>query len=109
MTGRFEEDARPSVCVCASRSIASFAPGQQRQVLAVAGQHRLDDGGVDLVGRELGAELLDDVDRPLLRAHAEHVAGGRVLPLAAVGGDDVLAGLVPGLLGVHQDPVQIEI
>src|SRR4029079_9373551 len=70
--------------------------------------HRLDHRAVDLVGRQLRAELLDDVDRPFLRAHAEHVARGRVLPRAAVGGHDVLAGLIPGLLGVHEDPVQVE-
>ena len=77
-------------------------------MLAVAGGHQLDDVGVDLFGRNVDAELVVDVPRPLRRAHAHHRPLCLVVVAAAVLADVALADLVPDRLAVDDDAVEVE-
>ena len=89
ISGRFDDEATASGTAAASRSTASTAPREQRQALAVAGEHAPHDLVVDL-GRRLGeAELLVHVARPLRRAHAHHRRLRAVVPAAAALADEL--------------------
>jgi energy-coupling factor transporter ATP-binding protein EcfA2 len=57
--------------------------GDQGQMLAVESLHPLYDGGRDLLGRHLHAELLMHVAGPLDRAHPHHLLRGAPAPAAA--------------------------
>src|SRR5690606_31460236 len=67
----------------------------ERQVLAVAALEPRDDGPVDLLGRQVDAELLVDVARPLRRAHPHHRLGRPGPPGAAALADDLAPRSVP--------------
>ena len=108
MSSRFDDDASPSGQRAASRSTASLAPGERGKVLAVGRGEALDHLAVDLLRRLGQADLLVHVARPLCRAHAHHVLLRLVVPAAAALLGELLAGLVPDLLGVEQQAVEIE-
>ena len=79
-----------------------------RKVLAIELRHPLDDLPADLLGRLGKADHVMHVARPLQGAHAHHVPLGVLVPAAAALLGELLAGLVPHLLGVEQDAVEVE-
>ena len=90
------------------RRTASSAPGNERQALPVERLEPPHDLGRDLLGRVGQADHVVHVPRPLRRAHAHHrplrVLGPAGAPLLR----DLPARLVPELLGVEQDSVEVE-
>jgi hypothetical protein len=99
------EGQRPALREALDRGLGA---GDHREVLAVAILESADDLGVDLVGRLREAYDIVHVARPLGRAHAHHVPLGALVPAAAALFGELLAGLVPDLLGVEQEAVQVE-
>ena len=82
--------------------------GDQRQLVAVARRHQVDDLGGDLVRRLRQADVLVHVPRPLGRAHPHHrPLRLRAVPAAALV-REALPDLVPQLLRLDQHAVQVE-
>ncbi len=82
--------------------------GDERQVLGVAIAERVDDPVVDLARGEPDAHLVAHVLRPL---HGVGAHEGRLIvlaPVATVPGGELLADFVPLLLGLDEDPVEVE-
>ena len=70
--------------------------------------HPLDDDPVQLLGRLREPELVVEVARPLRGAHPHHVRLRTVVPAAAALADQTLAHLVPDLLRVQEQAVEVE-
>ena len=64
--------------------------------------------GRDLVGPVREPEFVVHVARPLERAHAHHVRLRAVVPAPASLAYERLANRVPDLLGVEEQPVEVE-
>src|SRR6185437_6424898 len=98
----------------AERELGGEAPhrleraGQPRRPGRIALEHALDDDAVDLLGRLGEADALVHVPRPLRRAHAHHVPLRARVPAAAALLRERLPHVVPHLLGVDQDAVEVE-
>ncbi len=80
----------------------------QGQAVPVAREHAPHDLCGDLVGLIRDAEVLVEVPGPLGRAHAHHRPLRLVVVAAAALADEGLANLVPDLLALDQDAVQVE-
>ncbi len=109
MSSRFDDDAsarrKPAA---ASRSTVSTRARDDRQVGLVAREHPTNDLGVDHLGRLAEPDGLVEVPRPLARAHAHHrLLGLRRVPAAPLVGQ-LLAHLVPQVLGVDEHAVHVE-
>jgi hypothetical protein len=82
--------------------------GDGRQKLAVKLSQAANDLAADLLGRLGQADHVVHVPGPLERAHAHHVPLGVLVPAAAMLPCELLAGLVPDLLRVEEDAVEVE-
>src|SRR5207302_537390 len=82
--------------------------GEERQPLAVALAHPPDDLGADLLGWLAEPDHVVHVARPTRRAHAHPVPLRALAPAAAALARELLADLVPELLGVEEDAVEVE-
>ena len=80
----------------------------QRQPLPVAREHAAHHLGGDLVGLVGHAELLVQVARPFVRAHAHHRALCLLVVAAAALEHERSAHLVPDLLRLDEHAVQVE-
>ena len=80
----------------------------QRQPLAIDLFEAAHDVGRDLLRRVGNAELVVHVARPLDGAHAHHLGLRPIVPPAASLLHQLLAHLVPHLLAVQQDSVEVE-
>ena len=67
-----------------------------------------DDLGADLLRRLAEPDHVVHVARPLRRAHAHHVPLRALVPAAAALAGELLAYLVPDLLGVEKHAVEVE-
>ena len=82
--------------------------GDERQVLRVPSEHSAYDLVVDVRRRVREADDVGHVARPLGRTHAHHVRLCVVVPATAAFVRKLLAHLVPGVLRVDDDAVEIE-
>ena len=80
----------------------------QRKLGVVAFEQSPDDLVVDLLRRLREPELVVHVARPFGRAHPHHVRLGAVVPPPAALAHEPLAHVVPDLLRVDDDAVEIE-
>ncbi len=77
-------------------------------MLAIAVRHPGYDGLCHNRCRTRYPNGVDEIGRPLLRAHAQHQVGGIVGPRSVVLGGESAADLVPDALGVDQHSVEVE-
>ena len=108
ISSRFDDDATPSGQCAASSLHGIDGTVDQRQVLGVADEHPADDLAVDLVRRLRQADHLVHVARPLGGAHAHHVRLRLFAPASAAFAGEALPDLVPELLAVDDDAVEVE-
>ena len=108
MSGRFDEEAIAERPPLADPSHGLERAGHERQPLAVQSLEPFHDLRRDLLGRIRHAEHVAHVPRPLRRAHAHHGPLRVVTPATAAFLGDLAPRLVPQLLGVEQDAVEIE-
>ena len=108
ITSRFDDEARPSGHLAASRSTASTAPGTSGSDSLVTREQPPHDLGVDLLGRLGEPDHVVHVPGPFGRAHSHHVRLGAVVPAAAALARELLADLVPELLRVDQHAVHVQ-
>jgi hypothetical protein len=80
----------------------------QRQPVSVPLRHPPHHLRRELLGRLPESELVAQVARPLGRAHSHHRRLRARVPTAATLVDERLAHLVPHLLGLEQDAVEVE-
>ena len=80
----------------------------ERKLLPIPILHPLHDDPVQLLRRLREPELLMEVARPLFGAHAHHVRLRAVVPAAAALAGELLAHVVPDLLAVDDDAVEVE-
>ena len=81
---------------------------EQRQALAIPLLHASDYLGSDLLRRLGHPDVLVHVSRPLRRAHPHHRPLRPAVVSPAALACQPLAYVVPHLLGLDQDPVEIE-
>ena len=103
-----DDDASPS-----GQRLGQAADGlrgavDERELLPIPILHPLDDDPVQLLGRLREPELVVEVLRPLRGAHPHHVRLRAVVPAATALADQTLAHLVPDLLGVEEQAVEVE-
>ena len=82
--------------------------GHSRQVPAVDRLEPPDDLLRDLLRRIRHPKLVVHVARPLERAHAHHLPLRAFVPAAAALARELFAHLVPDVLGLEQDAVEVE-
>ena len=82
--------------------------GEPRRPACVALEHPLDHDPVDLLRRLGEADPVVHVARPLGRAHAHHGPLRAGVPAPAALARELLAHVVPDVLGVDEDPVEVE-
>jgi hypothetical protein len=80
----------------------------ERQLTAVDLVQPADHFRIDLLRRLRQPDHVVHIARPLERAHAHHVPRGALVPAAAALGRELHAGLVPDVLGVDDDSVEVE-
>ena len=108
MSGRFEDEASPSRKSGRQPSHRLDAAVDERQLLGVARSHAPHDLGVDLLGRLGEPDHVVHVPRPLRRAHPHHVGLRPLVPASAALAGELLAHLVPDVLGVDEHAVEVE-
>ena len=108
ISSRLDDEASPSVNCSAMRLHCVEGAGNPRRPGRVALEHPLDHDPVDLLRRLGEADPVVHVARPLGRAHPHHVPLRAVVPAPASLPGELLAHLVPHLLGVDEHPVHVE-